>query len=52
MFLDLTTSRADLEAAFLSTDMDMALVTDETTDAALLEMIQDWIAAGDECEAA
>ena len=49
MFIDETTSRADLEdAAIFECDLDYAKIVD-ASDAELLGMIRDWIEAGDEC---
>lgn len=51
-YLDETTSRADLEiAAIFECNIDCAIV-ETATDEELLSMVRDWVAAGDECEAA
>lgn len=57
MFIDETTSRADLEVAILS-DRDLyarfderKLLNSEYTDAELLAGIRSWIEEGDECAA-
>lgn len=51
-FLDETTSRADLEiAAIFECGFDCAIV-ESATDSELLDMVRDWVEAGDECAAA
>ena len=45
-----TTPRAELEEAAIMTCGFDAAVVDAASDVALLEMIQDWIIEGDECE--
>jgi hypothetical protein len=50
MFIDANTARADLEmVAIADCDFDVDVIA-SASDAQLLEMIQDWIEAGDECE--
>lgn len=52
MFLDSNTPRADLEiAAIFECKFELDAI-EKASDAELLDMIQDWIAAGDECGAA
>ncbi len=52
MFLDSNTTRGELEvAAIFECEFDLAVI-EKASDAELLAMIQDWIAAGDECGAA
>lgn len=50
MFIDENINRADLEiAAIFECDFDLDVI-EAASDSELLEMIRDWIAAGDECE--
>lgn len=50
-FLNETTDRATLEiAAIFDCSIDCSTV-EAATDSELLEMIREWVAAGDECEA-
>lgn len=49
MFIDANTSRPELEEAAIMTCGFDAATVDAASDADLLDMIQDWIEAGDEC---
>lgn len=48
LMIDETTDRATLECAAIDADLDLGAV-EAATDHQLLEMVQSWIAAGDEC---